>query len=52
MKFRGFAFYARWFSAAFAWTCWVLAYFYSWWWLVPSLIPYVLCNKFLGDGES
>lgn len=49
MKPRGFAFYARWFSAVFAWTCWALAYFHSWWWLVPSLIPYMLCNRFLGE---
>lgn len=52
MKSRGFSFYARWFSAVFAWTCWALTYFHSWWWMVPSLIPYVLCNQFLGDHED
>ena len=46
---RTFAFYARWCSAVFAWTCWALAIFHSWWWLLPSLVPYVLCNRFVKD---
>lgn len=54
MKIPRFSIIFGWCAVIFAWTCWVLAYIQSsWWWLVVSLIPYLIYQTLLNkDGQA
>lgn len=40
-------------AVLFGWGCWVVAYLYgAWWWLVVSLIPYMVYQTFFNRDDG